>query len=261
MKKRFILLTALLLAGIGVNAANWQPVDIYVPNTSVYIDEDSVKPYNDSEYLYAIKYQVGDANERVAYIKSNAKTGYVGVIYSTDFNEANYKPNAVFADPHVYMKPVNQSSFLKDVNNYALGLVNGTRLVNTGNAAYTSKKPILRDDLLVSYKSKNSKDVLTPAQLQEYLVKTCEILEANWTPPKSGYNTRAILILTIGADGSLLNYSFAETSGDNITDRSILSAAEKTVPFPKFPEIAKDVYSLDFQFVFEHDMLKKSVVY
>ncbi len=260
MKKRFILLTALLLTSLGVQAADWQPVATDVPNVDLYIDNDSVHYINNDEYLYAIKYKTGIADEKVAYIKSNSKTKYIGVIYTTEFDETNYKPNAVFANPHVYMKPINNKSFLKDVHNYAIAYANGAQIA-TNNAVYSYNKPLLRDDLQVSYKSKNSKDVLTQAQLSEYVAKTCEILESNWTPPESGRGSRAIIILTIGADGSLLNYSFAEASGDNITDRSILSAVEKTVPYPKFPEIAKGVYSLDFQFVFEHDTLKKSVVY
>ena len=261
MKKNFILLTA-LLAGLSVQAANWQPIETFVPSTSVYIDEDSVRIINNNEYLYAIRYKVGDAEEKVAYIKSDSKTGYLGIIYSTDYDDTNYKPKAIFANPHVYMKPINSNSFLNDVNKYAISVVNGTRIAGTQNAVYTSSKPALRNDVNVSYNgSRNSKDILTPAQLEEYVVKTCKILEANWTPPASGHGSRAVIILTIGADGSLLNYNFKETSGDNITDRSILSAVEKTVPYPKFPEVAKGVYSLDFQFVFEHDLLKKSVVY
>ncbi|MBO6256732.1 TonB C-terminal domain-containing protein [bacterium] len=261
MKKKFILLTALLLTGLGANAVNWQPVSTSVPNVDLYIDNDSVRYINSDEYLYAIKYKTGDTDEKVAYIKSNSKTGYIGVIYTTEFEETNYKPNAVFANPHVYMKPINSNSFLKDVHNYAIAYVNGTQIAGTRNAAYTYNKPLLRDDLQVAYNSKNSKEILTPAQLEEYVIKTCKILENNWTPPESGKGTRAIVLLTIGADGSLLNYSFKEASGDNMTDRSILSAVEKTVPYPKFPEMAKGAYSLDFQFVFEHDLLKKSVVY
>jgi len=262
MTKKFILLSAMLLSGLCAGAANWQPVDTTVSNVNVYIDTDTIKQINDNECLYAIRYQVGSADEKVAYIKSDSKTGYTGIIYSTEYEEQNYKPHAVFANPHVFMKPVNQDSFLKDVHNYAIAMASGTRFASTQNAVYTyENKPILRDDIPVSYNSQNSKNVPTPPQLQEYVIKTCKILENNWTPPESGRDSRAIIILTIGADGSLLNYSFAESSGDNITDRSILSAVEKTVPYPKFPEVVKDAYSLDFQFVFEHDLLKKSVVY
>lgn len=262
MKKRFILLTAMLLSGLCANAVNWQPVDTSVPNVSLYIDTDSIKQISNNECLYAIKYQTGDSDEKVAYMKSDSKTGYAGVIYTTEYEEQNYKPVAVFANPHVFMKPVNQDSFMKDVQNYVISLYDGTQLASNKNTVYTyNNKPALRNEVPVSYNSQSSKNALTPAQLEDYVIKTCKILEANWTPPASGRDTRAIIILTIGADGSLLNYSFAETSGDNITDRSILSAVEKTVPYPKFPEIAKGAYALDFQFVFEHDLIKKSVVY
>ena len=265
MKKKLFLLTCLLLAGIKVGAVDWQPVETSVPNVNVYIDMESVKKINNDECLYAIKYSVNDKPEQVAYIKSNSKTNYVGIIQSGDYEIEKYKPNAVFAEPHVFMKPIKEGSFLGAVHNYAIASLQGPTIVQKQDAISTNEydavynKPVLRDDLMVAYN--NSGDLYSNAEFRDYVTRTCKILEQNWTPPESGHNTRAILLVSIGADGSLLDYSFAETSGDNITDRSIISAVEKSVPYPGFPKVAKDAYSLKFQFVFEHDLLKKSVVY
>ena len=265
MKKKLFLLTCLLLTGIGAGAVDWQPIDTSVPNVDVYIDMESVKKINNDECLYAIRYTVNSKPEQVAYIKSNSKTNYVGIIQSGDYEVDKYKPNAVFAEPHVFMKPIREGSFLGSVHNYAIASLQNSTIATQQDAVSTNEydavynKLVLRDDLLVTYNG--SKDLYSNPEFRDYVAKTCKILEQNWTPPESGRNTRAILLVSIGSDGSLLDYSFAETSGDNITDRSIISAAEKTVPYPKFPQIAKDVYSLNFQFVFEHDLLKKSVVY
>ena len=255
MKKNFLLLTVMLFSGLCVNAIDWQEIETQFPNVSLYVDADSIRKVNDDECLYAMKYSVDETPEKVAYIKSNAKTGYSGIIYTSDYEVDKYKPNAVFANPHVFMKPVNDTSFLKNANTYALSCYKRCPYY-----AY-SNRPELRGEIPVAYKARNPKDIFTPEQLQGYVARTCETLEANWFPPATGHSTRAVVVLTIGADGSLLDYKFTETSGDNVTDKSILAAAEKAVPYPRFPEIAKGVYSMDFQFVFEHDLVRKSVVY
>ena len=53
---------------------------------------------------------------------------------------------------------------------------------------------------------------------------------------------------------------FAKSSGDEYTDRSILTAVEKTAPFAKFPKVNnKNSDKLKFQFVFDYQKYKKSV--
>ena len=265
MKKKILLLTIMLLACMGVQAADWQSVYTNIPGLDLAVDMDTVKSINDDEYLYAIKYSVANKPEQVAYIKSNSKTNYVGIIQSGDYDIEKYKPKAVFAEPRVFMKPINEDSFLKYAHQYAIAATKGNTVANAFSPSeyevvYTSQdKPILRDDLMVSYKNTNT--TYTNPEFRDYLVRTCKLLEQNWTPPATGRDTRAIVLVWIGADGSLLNYSFAEVSGDNVTDRSIISALEKTVPYPNFPETVQKASALDFQFVFEHDLLKKSVVY
>lgn len=270
MKKKIFILTALLISGLCANAMNWQPVNTYINGIDLYIDTDSIQKINNDECLYAIKYSVNGNPEKIAYIKSNSKTNYAGIINSGDYEIEKYRPIAVFADPRVYMKPINKNSFLLNAHEYAIAAANGNTYARhqdafTANeyaATYSyNEKPILRDDLQVAYNQAKTQELLTPAQLQEYVIRTCKYLEANWNPPVSGRGTRAIILLTIGKDGSLIDYNFKEASGDNVTDRSIITAVERTVPYPKFPEIAKNAYSLDFQFVFEHDLIKKSVVY
>jgi hypothetical protein len=41
----------------------------------------------------------------------------------------------------------------------------------------------------------------------------------------------------------------------------VISALEKTVPYPAFPTKETNLYSLDFQYVFENDTFRKAVVY
>lgn len=257
MKKILFLLTVVLFSGLSSNAMNWQPVSTNNPNVDLYIDVDSFRKIGDNECLYAIKYSIDNGSEKVAYIKSDSKTGYLGIINSGDFELDKYRPNAVFSEPHVFMKPIKDNSFLKFSHDYAIALASGyTVAQNNSNAVYYGNGSFNSGEVPVAYKPH-----LTPEQMEGYVIQTCELLEANWNPPESGNGSRAILRVTICNDGSLLKYSFEETSGDPVTDRSVIAAAEKTVPFPKFPQIAKDAYSLDFRFVFEHDVVRKSVVY
>ena len=264
MKKSFLLLAVLLISGLCANAVNWQPVS--ANGVDMYVDTDSFRNINDDESLYAVKYSVGNGPEKVAYLKSNFKKDYMGVIFASDYDAEKYRPNGVFAVPRVFMKPVKEDSFLSFAHKYASAMSGGQEYKTAfspneypANYLY-GETPVLRDDLQVAYNQAKGVQ-LTPAQLQDYLVRTCKIIESNWTPPSSGKGSRAIVLLSIGADGSLLNYDFKEASGDEMTDRSILSAVEKSVPYPKFPSIAKNAYALDFQYVFEHDTFKKSVVY
>ena len=98
------------------------------------------------------------------------------------------------------------------------------------------------------------------ASLKDYVAEVSIKLNENWQPPKSGQNTQTIVILTIGEDGSLQKYDIAKSSGDEATDRSIISAAEKSVPYAKFSGIKKGVNNIKLQFVFEYKKFKKSVM-
>lgn len=254
MKKIFLLSAVLLISAIQADAVNWQPVTTNIPNLNLYIDNDSIKQINSQEYLYAIKYQLGTKPEQVAYLKSNSTDDYIGIINAGDYDEDNYKPQAVFANPHVFMKPVNKDSFLSYAHNYAVG---------ASNTAISSDfaKPILREtEIPVSYTQKNSQKISSAQNLKEYVSETAQNLYENWNPPKTGQNTQAIIILTIGSDGSLQNYKFAKQSGNIMTDRSIVSAVEQCVPYAKFPKSVKSTGSMNIQFVFDYKMFKKSVI-
>lgn len=262
MKKNIILLLVMLLSAVSANAENWQPISTSFPDTKLYIDLDSVKYPQEDECLYALKYQVAGNPEKIAYIKSNLKTNYLGIIRVVDSDTVQYRPVAELNEPHVFMKQIPENSFLNDVQRYASALGNGYALASDEfTAEYRGQKPLLRDDLVIAYNEQNP--YYTNASVQSYLVRTCKQLEANWQPPATTHATRNILYVTIGRDGSLLDYKMIEGSGDDTTDRSVISAAERTVPYAKLPNIGdnKEVYSMDFKFVFEHDMVRKSVVY
>ena len=84
-------------------------------------------------------------------------------------------------------------------------------------------------------------------------------LDSNWNPPSSGKNTQSVIIVTIGIDGSLQNYKFEQSSNDEGTDRSIISAVEKSVPYMSFPRQANCDKPINLKFGFEYGMFKKSV--
>ena len=265
MKKSILLITVMLLTGLCAGAVDWQPVRTSAIDTEVYIDLDSIRYNDNNECLYAIKYRAGNQPEKIAYLKSDFKNDYIGIIRTGDIDD-KYRPNLNLNNPHVLMKSVNKNSFLNDVQKYAMLISSNSVAAEKANfdktefpAVYTSEKPMLRDNLLVA--SRTQIAPVTNEYIQAYIAQTSNKIEQNWRPPVSTRGTRTIVILTIGADGSLLNCNIVEPSGDNNIDNSIITAIEKSVPYDKLPDIGEDVYSMDFRFVFEHDFLKKSVVY
>jgi len=65
--------------------------------------------------------------------------------------------------------------------------------------------------------------------------------------------------LTLGQDGSLQNYKMLKRSGDDTTDRSIISAVEMSVPLLNPPR-GMGIYS-DIVYTFNYKLVKKSVTY
>mgnify|MGYP004672952151 CR=1 FL=1 len=276
MKKTFLLLMAMFMTMTCAKAVDWQPVDTNIPNLNLYIDKDSITNVNATECIYAIRFQSGTKPEQVAYLKSNLSTNHIGVINASDYDENLYKPKIVFYNAHVFMKPINGDSFLNFANNYAIKTLAEKTLAKaqtkTQKNAFTPEKP--QADLVLREKALPNTDItntdyeikLIPQKetkatdLKSYVAEAAELINANWTPPKSGRKTQAILIVQIGPDGSLRNYKFAKSSGDKVTDRSILSAVEKTVPFADYSKITGNTTTLKFQFVFDYKYFKKSVM-
>ncbi len=260
MKKTILLLSVMLLSGITANAVNWQPVNTNSPNLEMYFDIDSLRWASDNEYLYAIRYKSGDESEKLAYIKTNRDTNYSGIIYINDFDLVKYQPNYVFDNPHVFMKPVKESSILRYSNQYVAAIADDKTLVYNygGDEVSAVGRAVLREDIPIAHKIDST---VTNEAVQAYIAKISKLLQQNWVPPKTGYGSRMIVDVTIGHDGSLLKYKVTESSGDEETDRSIVSALERTVPYPKLPGLASNIYSMDFRFVFDHDRFTKSVIY
>ena len=137
MKKDFLLLATLLLAIGSANATDWQPVDTNIPNFNMYIDMDSISNVSSNECVYAIRYQVANKPEQIAYLKSDAKKNYIGVINAGDFEESNYKPKAVFYNAHAFMKPVNSDSFLNFAHHYAINTLADRTIAEAKTNAFT----------------------------------------------------------------------------------------------------------------------------
>ena len=243
--KKLLLSVALLMAVLPACAVNWEMIDTDIPNLDLYIDTDSIIYANDTECYYAIKYKEGDKPEKYAYLKSNSETNYIGVISTGETAVDAYKPQVVFNNPHVFMKPVSANSFLSYAHEYS------TTRQSDEIASRTA--PSLRDDAIkpVGYRMTND--------LRKYAQETAMTLEDNWNPPSSGRNTQAVIIVTIGVDGSLQNYKFEKSSGDEGTDRSIISAVEKSVPYMSFPRQASCNNPINLKFAFDYNLFKKSV--
>lgn len=299
MKKIFLLMILLVL-GMAANAIDWVSVDTNIPNFYLYVDKDSIKNVNPQEYLYAIKFQAGNKNEKAAFLKSNFQTNYMGIIRSDYFESWNYNPQSEFANVHVFMKPLNNDSFLSFAHNYVAKLFvpivknQDNDMVDKKSEAFppeivTTNENIVpkKDDELKNKPdirgmdvnihnggNKKNNEILNFSQapveqsqkisnsssLKEYVDEICIDLNKNWNPPKSGQNSQAIIILTIGKDGSLQKYDIAKSSGDELTDRSIITAAEKSVPYKKYSSMKNGADNIKLQFVFEYKKFKKSVI-
>lgn len=245
MKKIFLLI-ALLMSVLPVCAVNWEMIETGIPNLDLYIDTASLIYINNDECFYAIRYKAGDKQEKIAYIKSNSSTDYIGVIQTADYGIDTYKPYTVFKNAHVFMKPIKKDSFLSYSHKYS------TTAQNSETVAQETSVPAEDNIKEVSYSLFDN--------MEDYLSHTAVALNSNWNPPKSARNTQTIVIITVGIDGSLQNYRFAQSSGNDATDRSVISAVEKTAPFMKFPRSAANTRPANFQFVFDNKLFRKSVI-
>lgn len=243
--KKILLTIALLMAVLPACAVNWEMIDTDIPNLDLYIDTDSIIYANESECYYAIRYKEGEKPEKYAYLKSNMENNYIGVIQTGETSVDVYKPQVVFKNPHVFMKPIDANSFLSYVHEYS------TTRQSEEFASRTA--PSLRDDAVkpVSYRMSND--------MKKYMQNTAQTLDENWNPPSSGKNTQAAIVITVGVDGSLQNYKFEKSSGDEGTDRSIISAVEKSVPYMSFPRQANNDNPINLKFVFNYGLMKKVV--
>ena len=285
MKKFFLLFVAVLMTMTCANAVDWQPIDTKLPNFSLYLDNDSVRNVGGNEWVYAIKYQSGNKPEQVVYLKSDYTKNYIGIISKGDYSSNTYRPSGILCNTHVFMKPLNKNSFLNYTHVYIIETVadkelayararaqaraNTSEIANVNaniftpekNANFVNNQQVKPEFKNVSYNMKlTSKEYTNTKNLKKYVSETAQKIDENWFPPSSGRNKQAIIIVEIGADGGLLNYKFAKSSGDVAMDRSIITAIEKTVPYTSFSEFAEQTDSLSFQFVFDYKLLKKSVM-
>lgn len=262
MKKLFLLSTIMILSTVNVNAMNWQQIDTKVPNIDVFVDLDTVKNLDNYRFQYAIKYQALGQSEKIAYIIADTKNNKLGVIQAGDYDIDKYRPNAVFDNPQVFMKPIKDDSFLYYANDYAAMLATDKIFAGDTKNVNAVARNRAGNDLLVSYTSSiDAKNAMTPLELEKYYQKTCPLLKENWNPPASGNGTKTVVIATIGTDGSLVKHKIIESSGNDTNDRSVIAALEKTVLFPQYATAVDNVNALNFQFIFVNDVFKKSVVY
>lgn len=271
--KKFFVLSVLLLSSMCVQAADWQWMNSNIENLELYLDRDSVKYVNGSDILYAIRYGYRGKPQKVAYLKTDASKNYIGVISSEEYSEDTYRPKTILANPHVFMKPVKTDSFLFVPHRYLITVrdrkikqaYDEVRSIAISQpTSQASSKIELRENreniVPAAYKVSPEQRDLGVTDIKDYILALRTELDNNWDPPKSGKETKAIIIISIGEDGSLKNYKFTQSSGDADTDRSVLSAVEHTVPFPKFPNLGRPVDHLNFQFIFDYGKLKKSVL-
>ena len=264
MKKSLFVIIALLLSTLCSHAVNWQEIQTGDSNLSLYVDTDTIKQINATECVYAIRFRVGNAPEKVAYIKSNSEKNYIGIIQSGDFESDKYCPIAIFQRPYALMKPLNENTILSYAHNNIIEKtfdiaknIPQDNDLQALNFEQTSLRNTDENINLVSYTSYETEQV---PHVKNYISNIAQKLEENWQPPKSGRNTKTVIMMTVGADGGLYDYQIIESSEDETTDRSVITAIEKSVPYKKFPMGLKKSSSVNLKYTFEYKLTKKSVI-
>lgn len=251
MKKNLLLLFALLMTSMSAHAVYWSPIDTGNTDFQLYIDTDSVDFINNNTCVYAVKYAKGSEPSKVVYVKSDFKEHKLGVIAIRDFYEKTYNAKSILSLPNAFMKPVDADSFLALTHKYTEDLYN----VRVAALEYSSKKSRNDNNIKnVSYRS-----AYVPKDFNEYVNILASSIESNWCPPKSGKKTQTIVIINVSKDGALMGYDIAKSSGDELTDRSVISAIAQSAPFGKFPKEFEDKDNINIQFDFEYKMFRKSV--
>lgn len=248
MKKNLLLLLALLMTSLSAHAVNWDPVDAGKSDLQMFIDTDSINFINNNTCVYAVKYHKGLEPTKVVYVKSDFKENKLGIIRTQDFDENTYNAKSVLSLPNAFMKPLNSDSFLALTHKYTEDLHN----VKLASAEYFNKKN--NNIVNVNYVS-----AFVPKNFKEYVSVIGNSIDDNWCPPSSGKNTQTIVIINTSKDGALMGYDIAKSSGDEMTDRSAISAVVKSAPFIKFPAEFEDKDSVNIQFVFDKKLLRQSV--
>ncbi len=75
--------------------------------------------------------------------------------------------------------------------------------------------------------------------MQLYQAKVTEWIKSNWSYPAALQpegNPEATVLLEVRRDGTIVSIRFANRSSDEIFDRSVLRAVERSNPLPQFPE-------------------------
>ena len=91
----------------------------------------------------------------------------------------------------------------------------------------------------------HSLEGLSQARFHEYYQLFKDHLYNNWTVPKwlEGQDYKAEAVVKIDRQGSLVVKSLTKSSGNTVFDESILTAIDKSVPFPSPPDSIKSVIS------------------
>ncbi|MBN1833112.1 MAG: TonB family protein [Deltaproteobacteria bacterium] len=78
--------------------------------------------------------------------------------------------------------------------------------------------------------------------MQIYRMEVEERIYSNWAYPERK-ELKAIIVLTVRRDGTILENKIRKRSGDSLFDESALKAIKRSDPLPPFPEIYKKSYA------------------
>ncbi len=229
--KRFLVFLAILCGAVCTQAREWEFVNTNIPDFNLFIDKDSVRYIEPHVALYSILYGDYEHPVKVAFIKSDFKKQYIGVIASQEYDEESYRPEAVLKNPHVFMKPLDEKSFLRFPHRILMLKFN--------------KENIDMFDNFVDINTANNAD-------KDYITQLSKEFAKNWNPPMSAFNTESEVIVKIGSDGSLQDAVVYRSGADEAADRAIFAAIENSVPFAKFSNSSKDVMKIKFKFKFDN---------
>lgn len=221
------LLSLFLNAGLSAGAVDWVPLNIADSPLFVYLDHDSISRSSGNLY-YVVRNKNSEGVEKLIYIKSNASEGKIGVIKTRDYDVANYFSPKSWSSVKVFMKKIDEDSFLKQVNGFAEDEV----LVQRIMAARQLRKESLNSANLELYKKYDAK---YPG-MKDYIIAIEKNIKNNWKPPVVSSAGVVKVQFKVARDGRLISSEIKQSANNAEYNKRALDAVKNSAPFEKFPE-------------------------
>lgn len=231
IKKSLAFISAFLFIFIALaqsaQAADWLRLNLKNSSKFVFLDHDSIYR-SGSDLYYVVRFKNSEGIEKAVYVKSNAEAGKIGIIKTKDFKDSEYKTPKSWAGVKVFMKKVDESSFICQIDKFAQDETALQKVI----AERQLRKESLNNAKQELYKKYDGK---FPG-MKDYIISVEKQIKQNWKPPVMKEYKSAKVQFKISKDGNLMSAVIKESSNDKNFDNLALETVKKTAPFEKFPQ-------------------------